>query len=1192
MANTINIGVQAQTSSANKSFKDLEKVLDELISELKKLDGSLDNTGATSKNAAKGVDEASDSIEKTGKKARESEKGVKSFSDRLKSISNITAGILGAAGISAGIDKLFDTFKTAATSAIDLESSLVAIEQTYSGNAEAVREWANSNAGAFGLSISAATSYYNQFQSVLSNVGLASDEAFTIAKNATQLIGDISFAEAGIEADQAFESIRDFISKGEGQLDDLGIALDDTVVATTMLGASQAKYFDSLSDADKLLLRYNYLIQNTSSYQGVFSDSLDTGAAKIQSLNVVWNNFLTTLGEVGMPLIKWALNGLLTLVAYADAVLRELSELYGWEIDARDIVIANENVTEKTANNYAEASNAASSTNKSVKDTNKAIKQGSKLLDLYTLTFSEAASATEDIAEATESGVLEAVVAPKLDLSLLSYGEDIGTFSFDIIDIDEKTVKNIANTIKKITDAIVEFVDNVKVKGFSKAVREMFDSITDGRFSKVADVIGKIGDFLGEIISYIADDPVRFLTQVAEAILLFKGTKWLLGGGLNSLSAGLNGLFNTDGIKNGKLAASLKGIAGGLLSFAGGYGISEALSEFEKTGKLDVVGLGGGIASSVAGIALLTKSFGPLGAAAGVALEIVGGIVQKVFELKENTKELAKTLTDPAFSSKAEDYSTVSDIISDLKKYNNEYEYLVELEAMGGTLSEAQKNRMEELVTLITKTSSAYDKLGSSATDTTTNMWLLANASKGVNLAIAALQYAEGDFWNSELYAKSFISNILGDKTFRTIKEKGDDAASYLVEKLKEGGLDYSKEASKYDAELILALRKAIQGSDKYGKKFSGLSSDVQNILAVALATQFNAFSDDLETNSAFKDKFWVQAGLDAYKETLSKYNIGTEVVDGVTYAVTESLWNITDVVKDEKLQKALYEAGILTADPIVQGIKDELGVGVQEAQNILKEGAKKVEDARNEMLKSTFPVEEAGSGYLKEIVSKTGSYGLDKNILTAGRDKFKTEAAITGEESADSLVTSATSEFYSPENAAKIYDGFANMLSKGITSESEAKTMGLNVASALVTGVDNGLSEALNKDGKIIIKLGELRDALVDVPNAFRESFERAAHSVDINMSRITSAMSTMSSYKVTYSNPTNNTISSRLQNFGSGVLSGIQAGIGSLLSGSQREQQIQTTGITTYVNVRIGDREIRDFIVDVVTDNNNSVG
>ena len=37
MANTINIGVQAQTSEANKSLKSLEKVIDELISELKKL---------------------------------------------------------------------------------------------------------------------------------------------------------------------------------------------------------------------------------------------------------------------------------------------------------------------------------------------------------------------------------------------------------------------------------------------------------------------------------------------------------------------------------------------------------------------------------------------------------------------------------------------------------------------------------------------------------------------------------------------------------------------------------------------------------------------------------------------------------------------------------------------------------------------------------------------------------------------------------------------------------------------------------------------------------------------------------------------------------------------------------------------------------------------------------------------------
>ena len=97
-----------------------------------------------------------------------------------------------------------------------------------------------------------------------------------------------------------------------------------------MLGEGQEDYYNSLSEADKLLLRYNYLMQNTTGYQGIFTDSLETGAAKIQTLGVVWENFLTTLGEVGLPLIKWALNGLLTLVGYADAVLRELAELYGW----------------------------------------------------------------------------------------------------------------------------------------------------------------------------------------------------------------------------------------------------------------------------------------------------------------------------------------------------------------------------------------------------------------------------------------------------------------------------------------------------------------------------------------------------------------------------------------------------------------------------------------------------------------------------------------------------------------------------------------------------------------------------------------------------------------------------------------------------------------------------------------------
>ena len=192
-----------------------------------------------------------------------------------------------------------------------------------------------------------------------------------------------------------------------------------------------------------------------------------------------------------------------------------------------------------------------------------------------------------------------------------------------------------------------------------------------------------------------------------------------------------------------------------------------------------------------------------------------------------------------------------------------------------------------------------------------------------------------------------------------------------------------------------------------------------------------------------------------------------------------------------------------------------------------------------------------------------------------------------------DNTVDGASSELYNPDNIAKVNDSLTELIiNQGIASEEDANNVGIGIATALVTGIDNGLSEALNKDGSIMTKLGKIKDALVDVPEAFRKSFESAADSVDRNMTRITSAMNTISSYKVTYSNPTNNVAVSKPQTFGEGLLSGIKEGIGSLFSGSQREQQTQTPGITTYVNVRIGDREIRDFVVDVVTDNNNSVG
>lgn len=1169
MANNINIGVQTETSEANKSLKSLEKIIDDLISELKKLNGSLDEVEEGSDDMSNDVDKASDSLKKMGKSAKNAEDGTRALSDRLKSLSDITAGILGAAGISVGIDKLFDTFKTAATSAIDLESSLVSIEKTYAGNSYAVREWANNNAGAFGLSASSAASYYNSLQTILCNVGLASEEAFTVAKNAVQLVGDISFAETGLEADQAFESIRDFITKGEGQLDDLGISLDAAVIATTMLGEGQEDYYNSLSEADKLLLRYNYLIQSTTGYQGIFSESLETGAAKIQTLGVVWENFLTTLGEVGLPLIKWALNGLLTLVGYADAVLRELAELYGWEIDANDIVIANDKVTSNTADNYSNAAESASDTVKSVKDTTKAIRQGSKLLDLYTLTFTEAANAANDVANTTKAGELETVVKPRIDFSLLSYGDDLGTLSFDVLDIDETKVQAIAGAIKEFTDSVAKFVDNVQTQGFAEATKQLIEDLTGYDLDNVSKFLDTTLELVGNIIDAFVEDPAGSITKLVLAILGFEAIKWVFNGGLASLATNILTISANRTLTSGQLATSLSSVgktlgvfAGVGLSVAGGYTFANVVEDFKRTEQVDLGGLAISLGEIAASFALMTTLLGPWGAAISGAITLLSGLWTEIDHTYTSAQQLIYTLEDKPTEDFTGELESALELEETIIKLQDEYAYLEE-KKKANTLTVNELNRLKEVQEQLAINSKAYSALYDSANTAYGNLYRSAQKSKGIAIFEGLLGSAED--------SKDFIKTLE-----LMVNDTGD--ATITLAKTYEAAFGASWSALETTADLSFeqreSVKEVIKNNKKYAELFKQLTAEEQNALITYYVGTTISQADAIEKNARDNGIIAILGALDGWEAGAKEQGYITTRENNVTKIELPVGLELRPEDLTEYTELQVDDVDIASIVPGYENLGAEMG-------NALVESFQdKVTDIP---AASKISVKTEPGALLDDLNLPTEAY-------TAGA---KEAGTAIGTSLGSNTVISASSELYNPDNIAKVSDSLTELIiTQGIASEEDAHTVGLGIATALVTGIDTGLSEALSKEGSILTKIDSIREALVSIPDAFRHSFEEAAKSVSSNMDKITYAMAFLDNYTVKYSNPTNNTIASKLLSFGSSVLSGIQSGIGSLFSGSQREQQTQAPGTTNYISVKIGEREIRDFVVDVVTDNNNSVG
>ena len=98
-----------------------------------------------------------------------------------------------------------------------------------------------------------------------------------------------------------------------------------------------------------------------------------------------------------MPII----NALRTIIAYAGEVLKYIASIYGWEQYTTIAV----DYSYQQVENIEDAVDSQEDLTKEVNNTNKALKSGVKLLDLYSLDFSDASNADDASAGTTQEKI-------------------------------------------------------------------------------------------------------------------------------------------------------------------------------------------------------------------------------------------------------------------------------------------------------------------------------------------------------------------------------------------------------------------------------------------------------------------------------------------------------------------------------------------------------------------------------------------------------------------------------------------------------------------------------------------------------------------------------------------------------------------------------------------------------------------
>lgn len=210
-------------------------------------------------------------------------------------------------------------------------------------------------------------------QSLATSFGLASDKAYILSKNLTQLAYDES-SYWNKDTATTFTAIASAISGELEPIRRLGVDLSQARLQQELLALGFNKQVSSLSQADKAVLRYIAIMKQTTNIQGNLAQTINSPANMVRILKSEISQLAKAVGQLLYPAFKAILPVLIAAVDLIKEFVVSLASVFGQKIEFTDF--------SKTQKDIGGVANA-------MDDTADATKAAAKAAKDYTMGFDE-----------------------------------------------------------------------------------------------------------------------------------------------------------------------------------------------------------------------------------------------------------------------------------------------------------------------------------------------------------------------------------------------------------------------------------------------------------------------------------------------------------------------------------------------------------------------------------------------------------------------------------------------------------------------------------------------------------------------------------------------------------------------------------------------------------------------------------
>jgi len=199
--------------------------------------------------------------------------------------------------------------------ASDLEETNSKIDVIFGDSAQAIKDWSEDSITSMGMASQTALDSVALYSDMGTGMGMATDAAGEMATSLTQLGGDLASFK-NIRQEMAQTALKSIYTGETESLKNLGVVMTQANIEAFMLSEGIQGNIADMTQAEKVNIRYAFVMAATTSAQGDFERTQASAANQMRIFQETSKQLAAEFGEKLLPAFNWVIGVAISMLQW------------------------------------------------------------------------------------------------------------------------------------------------------------------------------------------------------------------------------------------------------------------------------------------------------------------------------------------------------------------------------------------------------------------------------------------------------------------------------------------------------------------------------------------------------------------------------------------------------------------------------------------------------------------------------------------------------------------------------------------------------------------------------------------------------------------------------------------------------------------------------------------------------------